>query len=329
MDYSTVIVSILKRYNIPYSENSPNSSENAINIECPLCDDISDHCGIFRDSLVTKCWKCGRKGSLAYMLSVITNRSIEVCESELASSGIFFETDSEAQIKAIFEGDESKQEVRKRPPISKFPKYSRPVEEINSPLLDNYLKRRNIDLEVLVEHQCGCCLVGDYMNRLIIPVFFEGSMVGFQAADMTGRSKTKYVADTKGSRIKEYFYRWDKLDKSLGYVIIVEGVVDTWRLRGNALSSFGTSLTQEQKRLLIKLNPKKLIFAFDGDAYSDTLRILGEFSPFIEEVCVAQLPYYWKNFTEQVNEDPDSYGKTFGRESLLKLFVEQGILEGF
>jgi len=324
MDYSSEIISILNKYGIPYSEDSSNSSESAINVQCPLCDDRSDHCGIFRDSLVTKCWKCGRKGSFAYILSRIINRSVQACESELESFGVSFDIDSEEQINRIFRGgEEEKPEVRKRAPIAKYPKYCRPVEETNSILLDNYLARRNIGIEVLIEHQCGCCLVGDYMNRLIIPVFFEGNMVGFQAADMTGRSDTKYAADMKGSRIKEYFHRWDKLDRSLGYAIIVEGAPDAWRIGNNTLCSFGTSLTKEQKRLLISLDLKKLIFCPDGDAYMDMERESQYFMPFIPEVYVIKLPYYWRNFEERVNEDPDSWGANAVWDKILTTCFER------
>lgn len=318
MDYSSIIISLLEKYEIEYWEEGPNCTAKAINIKCPFCDDASSHHGIFRDFLNSKCWKCGRKSNLGFILATITGRSQKACWEEIKASGISFDLDSEQQIKNIFE-EELVIKPKKLVSLAKLPKPFQPIEEVDSILLDNYLCRRNLTREVLVEHQCGVCLVGDYMNRLIIPVIFEGKLVGFQAADMTGRSDTSYKADRKDSEIKNYFYRWDRINQDLDFIVVVEGVVDAWRLRGNTLCSFGTALSENQKRLLIKFGPKKLIFCPDGDAYSDTLIQSEYFTPFIDEVHVVQLPYRWKNFSERVNEDPDS----FGAENVWNLIKEE------
>ena len=51
-DYSDIIIRLLERYDIPYWEAGKNVSEGiTVNVECPLCSDISNHCGIFRNSM--------------------------------------------------------------------------------------------------------------------------------------------------------------------------------------------------------------------------------------------------------------------------------------
>ena len=307
-DHSDTIIRLLERFDIPYWEAGKNVSEGiTINVECPLCDDVSNHCGIFRNSMEFHCWKCGRKGNLTYLLARITHRPIEFFLEEIKASGITFEQDSEQIIKDIFAPTELKI-AEKRSFTVKLPEYFKPVQAADSVLLEDYMLRRNISLDVLIQHQCGICEVGEYMNRLIIPVVFEEVLVGFQAADMTGKSETKYKADSKDSEIKNYFYGWDTLNMSLGYVVVIEGVLDKWRLGSNALASFGITLTDKQKRLLIDLRPRKLIFAPDGDAYLDACRQSQEFTPFIEEVYVVQLPDYWIDFNTKISEDPDSLG---------------------
>lgn len=308
MDLSTTITSLLLKFDIEYWEEGKNCSPGAINIECPLCDDHSNHCGIFRNSGKFHCWKCGREGDFAFLLAIITHRSKEFCQREIDSFDASFILDSEQQIQSIFQEEEEKEETFVRVRSVQLPKFFEPVQDADSPLLRSYIKRRMLSLEILIEHGCGVCCVGEYMNRLIAPVFFEGKLVGFQAADMTGKAEAKYKADTKDSKIKEYLYRWDMLDRSLGYVIIVEGLLDSWRLGGNTLASFGASLTDQQKKLLIKLKPEKLIFVPDGDAFLDCEREAQYFMPFIGEVHVVQLPYFWKSFSEHVNADPDSHG---------------------
>jgi len=322
MDYINTIISLLEKYSVPYWTEGKNVS-NSVNIQCPLCTDQSNHCGIFRDSTLFHCWKCGQSGDFAYLLSVITHRPKELCQLEIIqSSDSSFIQDSEQQILKIFrEEPKEKEEKWKRGSIQ-LPKFFEPVQNVDSLLLQDYIKRRKLSLETLIEHKCGICCVGEYMNRLIAPIFFEGKLIGFQAADMTGKAESKYKADTKDSEIKQYFYRWDMLDRSLGYVIIVEGLLDAWRLGGNTLASFGTALTEQQKRLLIKLKPKKLIFAYDGDAYFIGERESQYFMPFIDEVFVIQLPYFWKSFTEHVNEDPDSWGA----ENVWQLIKEECLI---
>lgn len=314
MDFTNLIISLLEKYNIPYQDNpeeSHNTSEKCIGVQCPFCDDHSDHMGIFKENLAVSCRRCGLKGDFAYLLAILTNRTKEICREEILSfSEISFEKDAEQQILEILygqSGEEAPKEPTKVIPI-KFPDYFVPIEKLDSPLLDSYIQKRRISREILIGQGCGICQAGKFMNRLIVPVFFEGQLVAYQGADLTGRSEIKYKADSKDSKIKEYFFRWDKLNRNLEYVIIVEGLMDSLRLLGNTLASFGTSLTSAQIKRLIKLNPKKLIFAYDGDAYLESERFAQEFSPFIEEVYTIELPYYWKNFEERVDEDPDSFG---------------------
>ena len=120
--------------------------------ECPLCEDKSNHCGIFRDSLSFHCWKCGREGNLAYLLAVITRRPKEVCQNEIENSISSFEEDSESQIRAIFAekgvGQNSSQATI---PKIKLPEYFVPVEDDKAyASLKPYLECRNLDLQILM-----------------------------------------------------------------------------------------------------------------------------------------------------------------------------------
>jgi hypothetical protein len=310
MDCSSKIISILTKYEISFVEDSSqskNTGPNCIGIQCPFCDDHSDHCGIFRDAKGFYCRKCGRQGSFSYLLSVLVHKPQNIIRKELEQSSISFEVEAEQQIKDIFRESEKVPTRQKRGSIP-FPKYFEPVEKVISSLLENYLSRRNISKQILIDHKCGICQVGEHMNRLIVPVYFEGTMIGFQAADLTGKSELKYKADTKDSEIKNYFYRWDLLDPDLNYIVVVEGIVDAWRLLGNAVASFGTALSTAQKKLLIKKKLEKLILCMDGDAYLHALETSQYFTPFIDEVHVIQLPHYWQDFSTKISHDPDSYG---------------------
>jgi hypothetical protein len=297
MDHSKLILSILEKYDIECYEEGKNVTDEAINVQCPLCPDHSNHCGIFRDSLQFKCWRCSQTGSFAYLLSVLTGQPKDLCKQEIEEFTASFHLDPEMQIQELLKENESDQEKKpKREFSGKYPEY---MEELDPefPLLQHYMQERDICLETLKKHECGICRVGPYMNRLIIPIFSQGELVSYQGADMTLKAEVKYK--TADSEVNQYLYNWDRLDPYLDFILVTEGILDAWRLEKNAVATFGTSLTDRQFELLLIWKPKKLIFCWDSDAYFYAERESQRFAPFVEEV-------YAVNFPE--GEDPDSLG---------------------
>ena len=90
-------------------------------------------------------------------------------------------------------------------------------------------------------------------------------------------------------------------------MILTEGVFDCWRVGEDAVATFGTHITEEQKKLIHRKNLKELIFAWDGDAYWKARKIAQQFTCSLEKVRIVL-------FNKE--EDPDSYGKEFSSESL-------------
>ena len=179
--------------------------------------------------------------------------------------------------------------------MSPLPKYfERIYEKIDFPLLHKYLKRRKFSLDHVISKGCGICRVGPYMNRMIIPVYFEGQQVSFVAADLTGKAKLKY--DMPGST--KYLYGYDDL-KQGGTIIVEEGVLDQWRTGEDAIAMLGSYLTDKQKTLIIKKQPENLIFCLDGDAYWHARDEAAFFEPFVNRVEVVHIDF---------EEDPDSLG---------------------
>ncbi|MHA1590935.1 MAG: hypothetical protein ACTSUP_00360, partial [Candidatus Heimdallarchaeaceae archaeon] len=177
-----------------------------------------------------------------------------------------------------------------------MPEYAEPITwNTKSLLLNSYLDRRNIELSVLIHHKCSICEVGHYMHRMIIPIYYGGVLVSYQAADLTGRAKVKY--DTAPGNINNYLYNYDKIDKRM---ILVEGILDAWRMETNVCAIFGSSLSKKQQGLILDKNLKELIFCWDGDTFWKARRVSNYFRSFIEKVIVVKLPE---------EEDPDSLGR--------------------
>jgi hypothetical protein len=237
---------------------------------------------------------------------------MEVVAEQIRDLGFTFEVDSETQVQDLWgESDpQPEQKVAPTGPIT-LPKYFDPVTwQLDFPLLDWYLNLRGYTRDILIEYQCGVCTVGECMNRLIIPVFFKGELVSYQAADLTRRAQVKYK--TAPGRVNDFLYRWDMIDVQKGPIVLVEGILDSWRLGRNSLATFGSHITDRQKNLLISVHPEKVIVARDGDAYFYSLEEAEDLQVFFPQVSTVQF---------STDEDPDSYGRKFGTDALWDLVL--------
>lgn len=297
MDHEKTIISVLEHHEVQYWTFGKNVSENSINIQCPFCDDHSNHCGIFKDTLGYHCWLCNRTGTFDFLIAYLTRRPVEECTEEIASFGISFGQDAVDQILDLLHPEPEVVEEEDPGVITLPPYFEAVTPSTNFPLLDYYLERRGIEKHTLMFHRCGICTVGECMNRLVIPVFYQGKLVSYQAADMTGTSDVKYR--TAKNKINQYLYQWDMIDPSLGYIILVEGVLDAWRVGGNTVATFGISLTTQQRTLIIQSQMPCVVLCWDQDAWVHTRAEMEQLQPYVPRVGMVELPE---------GEDPDSYG---------------------
>ena len=302
MNYERVIIDVLSEAEIEFWTRGKNVSAETVNINCPLCaidgplgPDPSNHCGIFKETLKFSCWRCGRKGTLAFLLAIITHTKIAYCEQLIMDMGVTLEDDPVAQVQRMIRGD-VEATVEERNEFQGLPRQFELVEfDTDFPLIDDYLEWRDLYIEDLVERGCGICRTGNCMNRLVIPVVQDGEVVAYQAADMTGNAQIKYkTSDTD----MDYLYGLDDIQKG-GMMILTEGILDAWRVKERAVCVFGASLTDGQQTRIIDSGIQQLVFAWDGDAYWKARESADYFRPFIPEVYVIELP---------MGEDPDSLG---------------------
>ena len=313
-DNSKTIVILLEKYNIEYWTEGKNVSPGSTNIQCPFCDDHSNHCGIFYNDLGYHCWRCDTSGSFDYLLARVTGQDMVKIKEEISDLGFSFEVDTETQIQDLWREGESQPEPKQEAPngpLALPPYFDLITMNMNFPLLDWYLNLRGYTRDVSIQYGCGVCTVGPWMNRMIIPVMFKGELVSYQGADLTRRAQVKYK--TALGEINNYLYRWDMIDWFKGYIVLMEGILDAWRFGDNALCTFGTHLTDRQKNLIIGSNVRKVIMAWDGDAFFHSMEQAEELNTFVPEVSVVCFP---------TEHDPDSYGKVYGIDALRNLVLE-------
>jgi len=195
---------------------------------------------------------------------------------------------------------------------------------------DNYLKfatEKKIDLENakllgLIDSKDNGKYYDKMRNRIIFPIFSaNGRVIGFGGRVFQGEDNTAKYLNSPESTIylkrKSLYGLYHSKDeiRKLNKAVLVEGYMDVIALYQhgikNAIASSGTSLTEEQVRLLSRYT-KNIVVIFDADTAGKNaaLRSIEILLKQDFEVSVLSLPD---------GEDPDSYINQFGQ----KQFQEQ------
>lgn len=113
------------------------------------------------------------------------------------------------------------------------------------------------------------CMDGEYANRLIFPIYFDGKLISWTARALFP-TKTKYLyppSDEDFNDRGKIIYGLDKLFKSedVKQIFVTESINDAINLGGMAVLS--KNITSEQIAILKKFNfqKKSLIFVLDND----------------------------------------------------------------
>lgn len=288
------IIEVLDRYGIEYWTDGKNVTLGWVNIKCPFCNDHSNHMGIDPDTLMYSCWRCRESGHFTWLVHKLTGIQIEFIRHMIDEGSAGFKKDFAAQIEDMCQPKRRKEKSDDQD--VKFPDACHIIDEYtDSRLLDYYLERRDIKLQTLIDNYCLICEAGYHKMRIIIPIFFDGELVSWQAADMTGRAKEKYTM-CPDIDVNNYLYKYEEIDTIM---VPVEGILDQWRMGKGTVCTFGTSLTDRQKVLIKDKNLEALIFAWDGEAYNYARKMAEEMAPYIDAVGIARLPW---------GADPDDLG---------------------
>jgi 5S rRNA maturation endonuclease (ribonuclease M5) len=139
----------------------------------------------------------------------------------------------------------------------------------------------NIQKETVDRYKVFHRTWGRYANRIIIPYYLAGKLVGFCAIDILGKErwlqkhplksekdyrKVLYPANFSSDR---YLFGIDDCDRCPEYLIIVEGAREVMKLwqegYKNSVAILGAFLSDEKMKLLTEISPKHIFLMFDGD----------------------------------------------------------------
>jgi DNA primase len=224
-------------YDIEYWAKGKNVSKGWVNIQCPFCNDKSNHLGVNINTGAYSCWKCSTTGELFFLISELL--SIEEYKSK----------------KLIKKYREDFIEVKKEKKVNTNTEIILPKEATNilSEKHRQYLISRGFDPDYIQKKYriMACDILGDYKFRIVIPIFFKGKLVNFaaKAIDDSANLKIKNCPNEKVVIQRDsLLYNIDNIKNRKA--IIVEGFTDVWKMGDCAVATMGTKFTNAQIQLL-------------------------------------------------------------------------------
>jgi len=224
-------------HDIEYWAKGKNVSKGWTNIQCPFCNDKSNHLGVNINTGTYNCWKCSATGELSFLISELL--SIEEYKSK----------------KLIKKYREDFVEAKKERRVISNTELILPKEATNI-LPDKhrqYLIGRGFDPDYIQKKYgiMACDILGDYKFRIIIPIFFKGKLVNFaaKAIDDSANLKIKNCPNEKVIIQRDsLLYNIDNIKNRKA--IIVEGFTDVWKMGDCTIATMGTKFTNAQIQLL-------------------------------------------------------------------------------
>lgn len=321
------IQSLLKDYNIPFaSTGSKHTAPGWINIHCPFCEGQQDfHLGFHETKEYFNCWRCGTHkmetviatltGTTIYEAYTILNHYRTGRPIPLKSHAIALIRPNSVKLPGIPLLATPTTMPKLTPTIPFILQNKGKAAIVTTPHLA-YLKKRgfvgvNLSQLLATYGLYGTGPIGPYNYRIIAPIYFDGNLVSYQGRDYTGKSLLKYKACPKTEEIRDHKNCLYGMDLVKGEtVVVVEGVVDAWKLGPGAVATFGQSYTTAQIRLLVE-RWKRRIILFDKDAKTQANRLATTLSGFSGETLMVTLNDY---------KDPGELSVENGQE-IMKILV--------
>lgn len=218
---------------------------------CPWCGAPSTHksnISASRLKPVFNCFRCGKSGGWAYLISKI--RHITIREAKAIIGDDFTRVSKKVEKKSL--------EPQELPPMSPWTLRSW-----------EYLLDRGMEERTIKHFKLYFCGTGWYKNRIVIPVTLDGITITFQARTVLKDHDPRYLSP-KNSPKNQLLYNID--DYNGQDVYLVEGPSDVWRLWQNGIFAtcpLGKAISEDQMDLLSKKGIKKIRLMQDPDALSE------------------------------------------------------------
>ena len=282
-------------YNISYITEGKNTQQGWLNINCPFCNDPSQHGGFNIYTGHYNCWNCGH-----HWQDQVIEKLLGITNYEARNIIEQYET-------VIGLRQEKKKLKFKNKTSIKLPKGTYDLQ----PMHRKYLIKRNFDPDKIesIWNIRGTHWIGEYSYRIIAPIFLNNKIVSYIGRDITEKSNLRY----KACKIENEIIHYKHIVYGADYIkdrkaIIVEGITDVWRFGKGAIAMFGTNYTKQQILFLTKLIDKAFII-FDKGAYLQTKKLCEDLIGLLSHVEIITLPDFVKDPAELTQKDADDLKK--------------------
>jgi hypothetical protein len=243
-------------YKISHSTDHKNIRDGWIGVQdCPFCGSRGKfHLGYNTYEHYFSCWMCGGH-SEPYVVAKLIGVNYDMAEEIVEKYG---------------GGLKSRPEPRIRVGLSKFklPSGTGALQKYHK----RYLEDREYNWEYLEEvwriQGTGPVSKLDklsYKLRILAPVYWDRRLVTFQARDITGKHRAKYMACPPEREIISHKHVLYGIQEDWGdRGICVEGIFDAWRLGTQAFATFGVKYTRDQLRAMVR-HFKEVVILYDPE----------------------------------------------------------------
>lgn len=269
---------LFESHGVDYVTRGPNTKRGEISIQCPFCgaDDPSHHMGI---SLTNEVWGCHRSAAhrgknpirlIAAVLGV-TYRAAALIVSQYNRP----DPESLSEALAALEGTPEAPAAEPEP-MAMPSQFKRIHSQGLTAKFYRYLANRhfhNVD-ELCELYELRCAMVGRWKDRIIIPFYQRGTLVGWTARAIGPVQNAPRYLST-GAAVKETVFNYGEISLGGEILIITEGPFDAMKIdfygRQMDVRStcvFGTSMTLSQVAILNNMAKRfdHTVVLFDPEA---------------------------------------------------------------
>jgi hypothetical protein len=290
-------VAFLEAHGVDYVSSGPNTKRGNISIQCPWCgpDDPSQHLSVALDKDAYGCWRNARHaGRNPYpLVAALLNCSFSQAKLIVQQFNAADPENLEAAVMAL--GGLTKPVQQPELPIE-LPDTFKSIKPTGlTRRFWRYLEGRGFDdvASLIDRYSLMCCQVGRWKDRIILPIYSNGKLVGWTARAIQGTAHApRYLTSSPG--VKNTIFNEDQLvggDK----LFITEGPFDALKVdfygypKARATCLFGTNPTLSQISILrwVVRRYNAAVILFDQQAEDQAMQLRDYFS---SAVGIVALP---------------------------------------